>query len=79
LSAIVAPTTMKGASINSASSTTIADAATASRSCRRAARRRYSGHVVVQRIAAQTSAVMNGCSTKKQPTISIASTASVSA
>ena len=78
LSAIVAPTTMNGAIISNASSTTMTNADSPLRSRSRAVTRQYSGHVVVQRIAAHTSAVMNGCSTKKQPMISIARTTSVS-
>ena len=77
LSAIVAPTTTNGATISSASSTTMTNAESPLRSRNRAVTRRYIGHVVVHRIAAHTSAVMNGCSTKKQPMISIASTTSV--
>ena len=74
---MVAPTTMNGASRITAMTSTMVSAAIDACPFMRASSRWYNGHAVVHRIAAQTSAVMNGFSTRKHPMMSSARTTSV--
>ena len=78
-SARVAPTITTGASMITVIRVTIAVAARLRRPPSQPVTRRKSGHIAAHRIAAQTMAVRNGCSTRKQPTSRTARTTSVSA